>query len=219
MPGGDRSRIGYLGTRSGGTTIAGRFGATGTWSQPGDLHVAPRPLGPNDRAFGPCRKVPTREKGTETPWVCVAETRHRARGGETVKVVRNGEGGSKRVWEPATRYHRGIGARAPAVSWCREVDSSSWERRRGGKPHGRMDVSMDRRSSAGSEVRSRTWLRSSRAEERPGAVSNRKGNRPEVCSVEHVKVQAARQQGRRRGREAERVATPGSHTLKVIQTL
>jgi hypothetical protein len=31
---------------------------------------------------------------------------------ETVKVVRNGEGGTERDWNPATRYGGTIGARA-----------------------------------------------------------------------------------------------------------
>jgi hypothetical protein len=60
--------------------------------------------------------------------------------GQTVKVVKNGEGGPQRVWKPATRRSRTKAVRAAGGRPSREVDSSSWERRRGGRPYGRRDV-------------------------------------------------------------------------------
>jgi hypothetical protein len=61
---------------------------------------------------------------------------------QAVKVVGNGGGGPKRVWNPATRR---LLERATELfgAWRggrREVDSPSWERRRGGKPQGSRDV-------------------------------------------------------------------------------
>jgi hypothetical protein len=69
-------------------------------------------------------------------------------GEQTVKVVRNGEGGPKRVWKPATRRGRNatelFGVNGPR----REVYPPDWERRRGNEPHGRTQVSRTRRSHA-----------------------------------------------------------------------
>jgi hypothetical protein len=62
---------------------------------------------------------------------------------QTVKVVKNGEGGPKRVWKPVTRRRPEARVRAPADGCGREVDSSGWERRRGGESHGR-DVRGER---------------------------------------------------------------------------
>lgn len=72
---------------------------------------------------------------------------------ETAKVVRNGAGGPKREWNPATRYggpsereprwdDRGrptvrAGGHLRGKTPHREVDSSGWERRRGTKSYGR----------------------------------------------------------------------------------
>jgi hypothetical protein len=66
---------------------------------------------------------------------------------QTVKVVENGEGGPKRVWKPATRcFEPGTASVVPGRE-RREVDSSSWERRRGEELQGRMDGQTGRRSS------------------------------------------------------------------------
>jgi hypothetical protein len=86
---------------------------------------------------------------------------------EAVKVVRNGEGGPKRVWEPATRRSWKVPARAGTGRPSREVDSSGWERRRGTQSHGRMLVEDGRRSRAGRTKRAGLQERSSRAGERP----------------------------------------------------
>jgi hypothetical protein len=60
----------------------------------------------------------------------------------------------------------------------REVDSSVWARRRGGQPHGRMDVKKGKRALASLEARTEKRKRSSRVNERPKVATDRKGNRP-----------------------------------------
>jgi hypothetical protein len=56
---------------------------------------------------------------------------------ETVKVVRNGVGGTKRVWNPVTKQ-----GGAKGVTLLSEAELGSrflgWERRRGDKLHGRL---------------------------------------------------------------------------------
>jgi hypothetical protein len=86
---------------------------------------------------------------------------------QTVKVVKNGEGGPKRAWKPATRWRTKPMASVVGGSFHREVDSSSWERRRGEKPHGRMDVKKGKRSFADLDARTEKRMKASRASERP----------------------------------------------------
>jgi hypothetical protein len=99
---------------------------------------------------------------------------------QAAKVVRNGEGGPKRVWKPATRRSGNGSVKAGVGTVRREVDSSGWARRRGDEPQGRRDVSKERPSSAGPEVRTEKRTRSSRASERPGVPNHQPGNRLEA---------------------------------------
>jgi hypothetical protein len=89
---------------------------------------------------------------------------------------------------------------------------------KGIETQGRTDARKERLSSVVLGARTDARTRSSRASERPRAVSNRKGNRPGGCSAEDTRAQAARQKGRRWSRGAKRAATPGNHTLKVDAT-
>jgi hypothetical protein len=101
---------------------------------------------------------------------------------QAVKVVRNGEGGPKRGWKPATRRSGNGSVKAGVGTVRREVDSSSWARRRGDEPHGRRDESKERPSSAGPEARTEKRTTPSRASERPGVPNHQPGNRLEaVC--------------------------------------
>ena len=138
---------------------------------------------------------------------------------KAVKVVGNGEGGPKRVWRPATRFRHRAGAwqRAPG-SRSREVDSPYWERRRGREPHRRRAASRSCPSDGTAEARSETRRRSSRANARPWAVSSREGIPTGRSSAEDARVHVARRKGRRRSREARRVATSGCETPKVSAT-
>jgi hypothetical protein len=86
---------------------------------------------------------------------------------QTVKVVENGEGGPKRVWKPATRWRKKPMASVVGGGRHREVDSLTWERRRGDELHGRMDVNKGRRSFADLDARTEKRIKSSRASERP----------------------------------------------------
>jgi hypothetical protein len=112
---------------------------------------------------------------------------------QAVKVVENGEGGPKRVWEPATRRSWKALVKASAGRPSREVDSSDWERRRGDQSHGRMDATSGRRSNVDREAQPDSQQRSSRASERPRAVP-RKGWETTRTSraSKHVKVHVER---------------------------
>jgi len=66
---------------------------------------------------------------------------------QTVKVVGNDEGGPKRVWKPATRHRASNDISVSLGARCREVNSSSWERRRGNKIHRRREGTSCGRSS------------------------------------------------------------------------
>jgi hypothetical protein len=112
---------------------------------------------------------------------------------QAVKVVGNGGGGTKRVWKPATRRAEPSGVRAPGGAGRREVDSPSWERRRGGEPHGRRFEGTGTRSRAG---------RGTRTDEED-----------EVLEGER-KVRSAVQAGRETDQLAARWKTPGSRAAR-----
>ena len=89
---------------------------------------------------GPRTESETREHGSRENEPQGREwSKHTTGFGEeqTVKVVRNGGGGPKRGWNPATRWTRNGPARAGPGRVHREVDSPDWERQRGDEPHGR----------------------------------------------------------------------------------
>lgn len=146
---------------------------------------------------------------------------------ETVKVVKNGEGGPEREWNPATRYggpskreRRWDDRERPTVraagrdrgnATYREVDSSGWERRRGSKSYGRMSGAKGRQSFAdlGGQTGART--RSSRVRARSWVVSRL-----------YWQQQNRRPDGRRQGpgREAKDVggaAKPNERLRRVVR--
>jgi hypothetical protein len=55
---------------------------------------------------------------------------------QTVQAVENGEGGPKRVWKSRDEVARRTPGASPSGPGGQEVDSSGWERRRGGEPQG-----------------------------------------------------------------------------------
>jgi hypothetical protein len=150
----------------------------------------------------------------------VTETRHRARGG----VNRQGRGKRRRRNEADVEIRDEVTLERHGAS--RDGKGQPGSGFLGlGAPKGKKTPGKDGRGQ-GSAFVGRTGTtdgeavtRSSRASARPGVATNRTGNRPGGCSAENARVQAARQEGHRRGREATRAATPGSQTLKVDATL
>lgn len=209
--------------------------ATGRSEQTGrssDRSAAPRTR--SAKPSGSARREIRRGTGSREPHGCVwLKYTTGSREEEAARVVRNGAGGTERVWKPATR-HGGTGsARAgtgrPGSTAARVVGGTGGTRR-AGKWTPRTGSAEGERSPREEGRRSRTATvgRSGRADRDAdeileGERKARSGIQPEGKPTGR-RLGGTRQgphrevQGRRRGCEAQRAATPDRQTLKASAT-